>query len=222
MSLMDVFNLSACLQWAGSFLIFLVAFFLIKEKTRTTYSIGIYGVASFLFQALQFFVFFFLKGKYNTVIGNIYFPVEIITLLFIYYYAFNNKKLSYTVLALCGIILIFYALTISKQLTSLNTNTETVRDFVMIICAMIYFFELLRDLPQQNVVRLPMFWINSAVLFYFSCTFMLSLSLDYLTGILKDNLIGYWTFRNFLRVVFCATICFGLWQAKREGSTNIA
>ncbi|NBW38021.1 MAG: hypothetical protein EBR30_23975 [Cytophagia bacterium] len=179
-------------------------------------AVGIYGATSFIFQSAQIISLFFLNSKYNNIIGNAYFPFEVITLLSIYFVVFTKQALRYSVVALGATLILFYFFKISDQFSSLKTNTETIRDIIMILCSLGYFFYLIHELPKENVTIIPMFWINTSMLVYFSCTFLLSLSLDYLTGILKDDLTGYWTFRNFLRVAFCATICFGLWRGRKE------
>lgn len=216
MSSLTLHYLSGYLQWSGSLVIILVVVFLLRDRSKDLSAIGIYAAASFLFQLLQLVSLYFFKSKYNNIVANIYFPIEVITLQSIYYFTFRDKRgPRIMVVAMAIVPLTLFIFKINDQFTSLNTNTETIRDFVMIVCALGYFFFLIRELPQENITKLPMFWINSAVLVYFSCTFMLSLSLDYLTEILKDDLIGYWTFRNFLRVAFCLIICVGLLRARK-------
>ncbi len=215
MSSMDILNLSVYLQWAGSFFIFFLCVLYWRRFSLDLQFVGVLGGFSFFFQLFQEISAMFFNYRYNNAIGNIYLPVEAVALLSVYYVLLRRPAVRYTIIFFGLAFLSLYALTISKQITTLNANTEAIRDIMMIVCSIAYFFVLLKDLPQRNLLEYPMFWINSAVLFYFSCTFILSLSLDYLILILKDNLIGYWTFRNFLRTLFCIIICIGIWKARK-------
>lgn len=215
MSSMDVLNLSVYLQWAGSFFIFFLSVLYWRRFSLDLQFVGVLGGCSFFFQLFQEIGAMFFNYRYNNHIGNIYLLVEVATLLSVYYILFKKGAARYAILFFGLTFVSLYALTITKQITTLNTNTEAIRDIMMIVCSIAYFFVLLKDLPQRNLLDYPMFWINAAVLFYFSCTFMLSLSLDYLIRILNDNLIGYWAFRNFLRTLFCIVICIGIWKARK-------
>lgn len=215
MSSMDILNLSAYLQWAGSFFIFFLCVLYWRRFSLDLQFVGVLGACSFFFQLFQEISAMFFNYRYNNVVGNIYLPVEAVALLSVYYALLRRPAVRYAIIFFGFAFLSLYALTISKQITTLNANTEAIRDILMIVCSIVYFFVLLKDLPQKNLLEHPMFWINSGILFYFSCTFMLSLSLDYLILILNDNLIGYWAFRNFLRTLFCIVICIGLWKARK-------
>jgi hypothetical protein len=222
MSQLDVLKLSNYLQWIGSFLIILISAANAKVLTSELRAVGIYGATSFLFQVLQFSSYLFFKNRYNNIIGNIYLPIETLTLLSIYYFAIHRKIIRNVLALIATAFMIFYVIVIINKITSLNSSAETVRDFTMILCSVTYFYFLLKDLPEESLKTLPMFWVNSAILFFFSCTFMLSLSLNYLIDVLKNDLIGYWTFRNFLRALFCVIICIGIWQTRKRPAAQSA
>jgi hypothetical protein len=222
MSQLDILKLSNYLQWFGSFCIFIGCVFLIKKLTSELLAVCIYAAASFFFQLLQFLSYSFMGSRYNNVIGNLYLPIETLSLLSIYYFAINRKVIRCILIFIAVSFMVFYGVVIVGNITSLNSSAKTIRDFIMILCSVVYFYFLMKDLPEDSLKRLPMFWINTAVLFFFSCTFMLSLSLSYLVDVLKDDLIGYWTFRNFLRVLFCIIICIGIWQARNRPPAQLA
>ncbi|GCC51144.1 hypothetical protein SanaruYs_13640 [Chryseotalea sanaruensis] len=214
MSVNELAYLSAYLQWAGSLLIVLVCLKYFKLLTNELKAIGIYGLASFFFQLLQFIGYFFFKGKSTNIVANIYLPIELLTLLSVYYFAFNRQMLKKALFVFSVFYLIFYRSQYISQLETLNSTAEAIRDFTIITCSILYFFILIRDLPEGNITSLPMFWINAAALFFFSCTFMLSLSVTYIAEVLREDFAIFWAVRNFLRVIFCLLICFGIWQIR--------
>jgi hypothetical protein len=59
----------------------------------------------------------------------------------------------------------------------------------------------MRYLPTTKLWSLPMFWINSAVLIFFSGNLFLFALTHYLVHILNDNLVVYWGFHNLLNIV---------------------
>lgn len=214
---MVMLDVTVNLQWGGSFCILLLAVLHWKKISTELKIVGIYAAFSVFFQLVQNISLAFPNHRYNTVIGNLFLPIEISTLTLAYFFAFKNSRLRYVPLVLCTLFLILYVFTIIEHAKTLNGVNEALRDAIMIICSILYFHTLLKNLPPQGLLKLPMFWVNTAILLYFSCTFILSLSLNYLIEILKDDLIGYWSFRNFLRAIFCAIICWGFWITRQSG-----
>lgn len=216
MTQFDLFELSVYLQWAGSLLIILFAFISFKNRPEIISILGYYGLFSFLFQGLQTANQYLFSGYYRGVIGNIYVLFEIGCFLCLYYVIFIRRAIRISILSIAFLYLILFLLTTTHQISVIDSATQTLRDFILIVCAVSYFFLLIIELPENNLQKLPMFWINSAILFFFSCTFMLSLSINYILDALRDDFILYWTFRNFLRTLFCAIMCVGIWQARKQ------
>ncbi len=213
-------HLSAYLQWAGSFLIIFTAFYRFQKRPSEILILGCYGVASFVFQTLQSINNYYGITKFTASIGNIYVLFETITLLFLYYFVIKARKIKGLIIVLSTTYIVFYLLVMSNQMMTMSSSVRAFRDLLMIACSVLYFFHLLKELPEESLVRIPMFWINSAILFFFSCTFILSLFLGYIIEAMQGDLNAYWTFRNFLRVLFCGIICIGIWQARKQSITS--
>jgi hypothetical protein len=60
-------------------------------------------------------------------------------------------------------------------------------------------------------MQVPMFWINSAILVFFSGTFILSYFREYIIVMIGDGIADYWTFRNFFRFAFCLVLAYAGW-----------
>jgi hypothetical protein len=76
---------------------------------------------------------------------------------------------------------------------------------------MAYFFYLLRELPKDDLMQFPMFWINTALLIFFSGTFILSYFREYIVAMMSDRFADYWIFRNFFRFAFCLVLAYAGW-----------
>lgn len=216
--MIKILDLSGYLQWAGSFLIIVLVFFRFLKRPVESSIIGVYGIVSFVFQLFQVLNNDYSLTAYSASIGNTYVLFEATTLLLLYYFVFKDSKIKWFILAIAIIYVVFYFVIIIDQIMIMSSSIRALRDLIMIVCSFLYFFYLLKELPDESLIRIPMFWINSAILLFFSCTFMLSLFLGYIIEAMQGDLIAYWTFRNFLRVLFCGIICIGLWKARGQSA----
>jgi hypothetical protein len=211
----QIIPLSNYFQWFGSFLIIIFAFTKFPQRPTIINILGTYGIVSFTIQLLQVQSKFFLENRLTPQIGNVYVLFETLILLLFFGYILKNKNLRLTLLSVGILFTVFFLVIVTQEIKSMSAATRTVRDFIMISCAVIYFFTLIRELPQNNIFNLPTFWFVSGILFFFSCTFILSLSLKSLIEILGRDMGYFWAFRNFLRAGFCVVLCVGIWKAKQ-------
>jgi hypothetical protein len=204
-----VFSIYA--QQAGSLLIALLGIFLYKKRSNAIRILCIYGLNSFCFQLIiQAIIFFKLKG-YNNLVGNIYTITEALILLSLFYNLFTSAKSKKLTLAMGLIYLIVFFFFFLPNPFEAISSIRSLRDIMMIVCSLFYFYFLITDMPTKEIISFPMFWIAAGMLFFFAGTFVLSLSLDYLVKVLKNDLIILWTTRNFFRLFFCLVVSYGLW-----------
>lgn len=213
---MSIFDLSSYLQWLGSFFIILAVFYPFEKRPSYVFILGIYGLNSFLFQFFQEVSMVFLNMRYSPQLGNIYVLLETLILLLLFYHLLNRKILRRLITLTSILYFIFFVIVISNELSIMSSPTRTMRDFLMICCSLIYFITILKELPKENLLEVPGFWFVAGILFFFSCTFILSLSLRYIAEVLGENMGYFWSVRNFLRACFCGVICIGIWKARKQ------
>jgi hypothetical protein len=100
-----------------------------------------------------------------------------------------------------------------------NSFTPALEAVLTIIISVTYFYVLIQQLPTQSITKLPMFWINSAMLIYRAGTFLSYLSADYLINVLGNNLIAYWFANHSLGLVFYAMLSYSMFLIRAEYST---
>jgi hypothetical protein len=146
---------------------------------------------------------------------------EFIILFVIYYHALHYQR-RLNVFAGLGLIflLLFFTNLLFIQQEGINTYTKLYAAFVFILLSIGYFYQLMKDLPTLHLQRLPMFWINTAVLVYFSGNFFLFLMSDYLVKVLHEDLMIYWSFHNFLNITKNLLFASAVWQGYRALATN--
>lgn len=211
-------NLSNYSQWLGSFTIAVLVFSKLQFYSREIRIIGIVGAVSAFLQFLQTISRHFLGNHYLNAIGDCSVYIETVLLLVFYDQLFRtNKYLRATIFSAILVSSVIYVLVLSGNADyPWYAILSSARGLQMIIFSLILFFKIIIDLPEENLLVLPIFWINAAILFFFSCTFILSLTMDYIAQVLRNDFGIFWAFRNFLRAGFCVVVCIGIWKARME------
>jgi hypothetical protein len=109
-------------------------------------------------------------ARFNNETNNIYTIIQFLILCSVFYLCFNNARVKRFLLLSLFLYLIFSIINILfiEGFANRNTNLRTVSGISFIIISVYYFSYLLQNQPVDNIIRYPMFWINSAVLIYFS------------------------------------------------------
>ncbi len=158
--------------------------------------------------------------SFSNEFGNAYRLIEFILLLRVYYFAFESRALKGFVAIGLIYTIFFVADLFFFQPAQLNSFSITLTSLVFIIFSILYFLKLMRDLPTTQIQKLPMFWINTAVLVYFAGSFFVFLLRNYLIEVLHDNQILYWSFHNILNIIKNLLFAIGLWQGIRKPLSN--
>ncbi len=217
MSSLMIYNLSNYAQWLGSFVIMSLVLASYTRYDGSIKILGLMGLVSVVLQFLQTGSQVFFGVRYLNAIGDCYVFLETLLFLAFYYVFFVNNR--YLRLALLGSA--FLSVSIYGMVLLGNTTypwyavLSATRSVLLIFFSVVAFFKLLADLPNNNLLSIPTFWFNSGILFFFSCTFILSLTMDYIAQVLRDDFQFFWAFKNFLRAGFCVVICIGIWKARK-------
>lgn len=218
MTLREIFDLSNYTQWFGSFVILMLVLNSYKILPLTIRIIGLMGLVSVVFQLLQTINTYFFRSQHLNTIGDCYVFLETLIFLAYYYILFKDGRILRLALLFSALLSIsIYAMVILADANyPWYAVLSTIRSVLLIVFSVITFFKLIKDLPNDNLLSLPTFWINSGILFLYSCTFMLALSMDYIARVLRDDFGAFWAFKNFLRAGFCVVICIGIWKARQQ------
>lgn len=211
MTVLKVYTISGYLQWVGSLIILSVCLYKYSLRPSHIRVLGLYAVLSIVFSlAQEISEMVFSKSGINS-IGNGYVLTEALSFSLLFYYAMRNTFFRKGVLTLALLYTILYLITFLFFANHSFSLIRFGRDFLMISYSLTYFYYLIRKLPEENLLGFPMFWINASVLFFFSGTFILSFLIDYIANVLKDNIAGFWAFRNLFRFTFCLVLAYAGW-----------
>lgn len=187
----------------------------IKTKIRDYYII-ILGL-SLVTSVAADLAAFFLRGIANPNYAASLYQILVFPLIsLIYFYAVGKRKGTFFTIAAIVFVLFAIVNLLFIQKSSINSYTLIVKSIIVIIYAIYYFYWLLRELPTSQLQRLPMFWINSAYIIYFSGNLFLFVFTSYLVHVLNNNLLVYWTLHNVLGIIEGLMIIVALWMDLRN------
>lgn len=164
-------------------------------------------MGSILFSAIQEISEYYSWMR-TIFIGNVFVLSEAIFLGLTFYLAIKHRQFKTSIIASLVLYVFFYGISLLCYPDNAYSLIRLGRDSLMILYGVGFFNYLIREMPEDNLLQLPMFWINSAIIFFFSGTFVLSLMADYIVSVLKIELIGFWAFRNFFRLAFCLVLSY--------------
>jgi hypothetical protein len=103
-----------------------------------------------------------------------------------------------------------------QGLTAINSNSTAASGIIKLVLSLVYFYTLIRELPAESITKLPMFWINAAVLILSAGSLLINVSTDYLVNVLKDGYITAFTFLSAVVFLHYALLALGLWMNRSQ------
>jgi hypothetical protein len=152
--------------------------------------------------AVEYFVPRFVPTLYATILYNIFTAFEFEFYLYIIQRIIYSNKIKkviyyglwlYPATVLVNVFLIQYG--------KFHTITYSLGCLLTVAATIYYFFEIFRSPGSVNLLREPAFWICTALLFYYTCTFALVGLWNYLQGlptVIYKNVKTILTVLNFL------------------------
>lgn len=206
MTKLDVLILSVYFQWFVSLAVILSCGLNYYKRPRHVKVLFFYGITSFIFSTLTHYVI----SRDNYLI-NAYVFLETLILSSLYYQVGNSVLFRRMIIV--GVIsyVIFYSSAYLYFPTYVFSAIRVGRDLLLILISVSYFIYLLYRIPEEDLLKFPMFWINTAVICFFSGIFVLSYFRDYIVLVLKDDTAGFWAFRNFYGTAYWLVLAYAGW-----------
>ncbi len=139
--------------------------------------------------------------RINDEINNVYTIIQFFILCSVFYLCFDNVRAKRMLLFSSFLFFIFSVINMLfiEGFAHRNTNLRTVSGIFFIIISVYYFYYLLQVQPVDHITRYPMFWINSAVLIYFSGNIFLYAANNIMS--FERIYLFYYLIHNILNVV---------------------
>ncbi|MFT6923963.1 MAG: hypothetical protein ACJA1C_002983 [Crocinitomicaceae bacterium] len=156
----------------------------------------------------------------NLFISHILTPIELFLLLSYYGRQFGSRfRLLVLGVACLFVIFAIIDMTVLHSPFKMNALAKTVECIILIVLSLVVWGKTMIALQSNTLNSTPLFWINSAVLIYFSANILLFIfSLKILnTGELA---IWIWKIHFVFMTIYYLLISIGLWKIK--GGKNLS
>ena len=122
-----------------------------------------------LIQFAGFAYSYYIK-KSNHFIFNFYILIQFLFYFFLFYKTFEkiNLKRFTVLLTLLFVLYYTYNMLFGSGFFIFSTSSNTVGSVLIIVCCLLYFVSLFMSELNLNYFRIPMFWIATGLLFYFT------------------------------------------------------
>lgn len=211
-----LFSLFSYLSSATTFIPFIIAFtkrgFLPKEFKVLWLLLSISILTDFLG-----YVFTFLLKISNLQLFNLFTLLELVLLSFMYYVIISIKIWKYLIISFVIIFMLYGLFFVDIwNIKTLNSALLTAESIFITFLSIHGFHHLLKHSENINILSVPFFWINTALIFYFVGNLFLHL----FSTILQEHALytfyelwGLW--HSSLNIIFYILISIGFWQIKR-------
>lgn len=158
----------------------------------------------------------------NVSLFNYYIIIETILISTFYFLILKSQTSKYFILAF-NLLFIAFAIT---QLTlntikTLNSILLTAQSLMVIILSILTFHSLLKYSQHKNILSAPVFWINSAFMFYFVGNLFLHLFSNYLQEHAIYTFFELWgLWHSSLNIIFYSLISIAFWKTKTSQISN--
>lgn len=173
-----------------------------------------YLIASLLTDVICFFLA--RQGLSNYIIRNLFTLVEFGCLSFIYINKFDSPRIKALIISFS--VLFFFAATIlyliNKKFNQQEDVLSAIVAFFFMLISYIYAYLLFRDYKLNQLQDDVFFWVNNAILIYFSSNFVLFLFFGYVVKFKLQLFYFVYSFQLFTSIIYYLTITLGLWKAK--------
>lgn len=162
-----------------------------------------------------------LMKTQNLVLGHLNTIVEFLLLANAYRLAFDGfipqRRISFTMGVFLGLAL---ANTLFLQsVEQNNTYIKIVEALVLIGFSLAYFYKLAKEMKVLHLERHPFFWVNTAVLIYFSSNLFVFIYSNYLLLYSQQLGIRIWFIHALFFILFNTILTLALWTTPKNSSS---
>lgn len=200
---------------ASSSLISLLASFMVLKRIKgPIFPFFILIIISVIMEGIGYICV--KKGINNLYSFHIFTVIEfsLMTLFYVLFFKPYYKR-SYWMIGLIPLFLI--AAVIDYRINGpneMNNFSVSVEAIVLSFIALLAFFFVMRRMIYDKLLDTSFFWINTAVLLYFSGNLLFFISSNYLHANEQANYLAMWTIHSFMNIFYNILISVGFWKAQ--------
>jgi hypothetical protein len=194
-----------------------------RKQPGSVWLLGVLLIVSGLADLVSFLIYTHYHINPNPVV-SVYGLLQFLILMFIYRTEYTRvafKRLA-DVVSIAFIIFAVINFVYIQGVHGLNTNLFTVSSIVLMLFCLLYFYQIIQELPELYIERMVMFWIGAGVFFYFGTNLFLFLTVDRFIPKADENFLLSWGLHNGSNMVknIIFSIAFYVALTKEPGSLN--
>jgi len=153
----------------------------------------------------------------NLIVINLYFVASFVILSILYARLLKGGKTA--IRAFIGLVICFFAWSSLTQ-----QSVVGIQSYVITLCgvlilgyALVYFDHLLHTSPATDLLKFPLFWLNSAITYYYGLNLFIFIFSTYIFENLKeDEIIAVWIFHNLNNIIKNILLAIGCYHAGKK------
>ena len=157
---------------------------------------------------------YYSEGKNNMPLSHLYTLLEYLLWSLIYYQLFQASKARHLILGLMAVFAIFVFINALcwQSIYSYNSYSRSVEGLLLICFALGWFYKVFTESHIQRLEQHPFFWVNTAVLVYFSGAFLLFIFSLFIYTMNKRNALEAWALHGIFLIFHYLFIAIGIWK----------
>jgi hypothetical protein len=191
--------------------LFYLKFFTVYVKA--IYAVIVIGAMTELFNIISV-----QGGGENIIWMNIYMLFETIGVSVFFFKSDHFEKLGKRVISLSILALLLTMLgymSFQESWSGMNPVLTTLESFFVIILSLSLFWNLLVQQRIERIAKSPIFWINSALIIYFSGSVFLFIFSEYLVENDPNAFLQIWGLHSIFNITFNVLLTVGFIHSKR-------
>lgn len=151
----------------------------------------------------------------NLPVVNAYFIVSFALLLILYSMLLQRPKLA--ILLTGQVLLVYFILTSLDTWGNFQSINTAIQSVALVFLGFLYYFDLYKQLPTDNLARFTPMWINAAIVCYYSFNLFLFLITNYLFENMSDGAaLTFWSFHNLNNIVKNMLLAAGIYLGEEK------
>jgi len=156
----------------------------------------------------------FKRGMNPNLIGSVFQFADTTIIFYFYILILDSKRITKILYTSAFILLIFYCFNLAFIQKENHFNSYSIISHLaaMLTLGLYYVFTLLKEIPNEKITKLPIFWINVGNIIKASGTLFLFILSDYLIYVLNNNMIAFTSLIYIVQFFVYAFFIYAIWM----------
>ena len=196
----------------GALILAITAIYFVKRLQNHFKAIFFYSIFSFLFEIIANY---YAANRWNNhLIFIIFFLIETFLISYFYFKYFKKMSEKRIIVFISIIIFAFMLLNLLNSKNELDDIASSVQSIGFIAFSLLCYYNILSNQEIKNLLEASIFWINTAIIIYFSGKFFVFL---FITKVLDqdDTSLGdFWYIITYLLFIFRLILTYAITKIK--------